>query len=805
MSSPANAPSLLHRWETRNLNPIGWHSYVRGIAMTAVLLLSVLPIASATESEKDRAARLYRERDFSGAATALEQHLKQAPSDPSARLLLSLCYQQSGDLPAAERTLVEAVARSPKDPQPLFYLARVQFLAGKLDQADRTTLLALKQGGERAPIHHLQGLILEERHQPQRALEAFRLSAKSEPGGFALGHVGAGAVLLKLGRPAEAVEELRTAVRLNPRLADAQYTLARAYLELNKSKEAEAALQAAVNLTDHKQARILLNRLRGGSLGGPSATAQPNPSIAPIRFRNIAGTAGLNFVLENSPTEKKHLVETMTGGVAAFDFDNDGLADMFFTNGAALPSFEKSSPTFHNRLYRNLGGMKFAEVTAKAGLEGAGYSMGAAVADFDNDGFADLFVAGYKHNILYRNRGDGTFEDITLRAGISSKYWSAAGGWFDYDNDGLLDLFVVNYLDWSPSMDRFCGDPLGKLRVYCHPSHYNGLPNTLYRNRGDGTFEDVSAKSGIATHIGKGMSVAFNDYDQDGRIDAFVTNDTVPNFLFRNLGNGRFDEVALEAGVALTDNGETVSAMGVDFRDIDNDRLPDLIFTALSGETFPVFRNEGGGFFRDFTYPSRLGLASERLAGWSIGIYDFNNDGWKDVFTANSHVTDNIESFSSHEKYRQPNAVFANAGDGTFRDVSAQAGEEFRNPRAHRGSAFADFDNDGRIDVVVSVLGEPAELWQNVSTTENHWLRIELEGTKSNRDGIGSQIRIGNQTNLMTATSGYASASRQGVHFGLGAVEAPPKISIAWPSGTVQQVAPPYINRVLRVVEAPAP
>jgi hypothetical protein len=301
------------------------------------------------------------------------------------------------------------------------------------------------------------------------------------------------------------------------------------------------------------------------------------------------------------------------------------------------------------------------------------------------------------------------------------------------------------------------------------------------------------------------MSVAFNDYDQDGRIDAFVTNDTVPNFLFRNLGNGRFDEVALEAGVALTDNGETVSAMGVDFRDISNDGLPDLIFTALSGETFPVFRNEGGGFFRDATYPSRLGLASEPLAGWSIGIYDFNNDGWKDVFTANSHVTDNIETFSSHEKYRQANAVFANAGDGTFRDLSSQAGEGFHLPSAHRGSAFADFDNDGRIDVVVSALGEPAELWQNISPPGNGWLRIELEGTKSSRDGIGAQVRIGDQTNVMTAASGYASSSRQGVHFGLGAEAVPAEVTISWPSGITQTMKPGGVDRVVRVVERVEP
>src|SRR5882672_2959063 len=313
-----------------------------------------------------------------------------------------------------------------------------------------------------------------------------------------------------------------------------------------------------------------------------SKSAAPVP---PIRFRNVAADSGIDFVLENSPTAEKQIVETMPGGVAVFDYDGDGLPDIFFANGADVPSLEKNVPKYRNRLFRNLGGMKFKDVTEEAGLAGAGYSIGAAAADFDNDGHVDLFVAGVRSNHLYRNLGNGKFADVTAKAGIGSAEWSITGGWFDYDNDGLLDLFVVNYVKWSPEIAPFCGDPVRKLRAYCHPRFFDGLANRLYHNRGDGTFEDVSEKSGIASQIGKGMSVAFADYDGDGLTDVFVTNDKLPNFLFHNLGNGKFAEVALEIGAALPDSGRNISGMGVDFRDYDNDGLPDIAFTALAGET----------------------------------------------------------------------------------------------------------------------------------------------------------------------------------------------------------------------------
>jgi hypothetical protein len=514
-------------------------------------------------------------------------------------------------------------------------------------------------------------------------------------------------------------------------------------------------------------------------------------AAAPMRFEKIA----LPFTLENSPTGEKFLPETMGGGVAAFDFDNDGRPDLFFANGAELPSFNKTDPKYWNRLLRNDGRGRFTDVTEKSGLAGVGYSIGVAAADFDNDGYADLFVTGVSGNHLYRNLGNGKFEDVTGKAGVASAEWSVAAGWFDFDRDGLLDLFVVNYVQWDSAKNPVCTESSQKVRVYCHPRNFAGLSNKLYRNRGDGTFEDVSVKSGIAKSIGKGMSLAIADYDGDGFPDVFVTNDTMPNFLFHNKRDGTFEEVALAAGVALTDDGKAVSAMGVDFRDLDNDGLPDIVFTALPGETFPVFHNLGKGQFRDVTYNSAMGKLTARLAGWGLAIADFDNDGKKDVFTANSHVTDNIEEFSG-DRYRQANTLFVNTGRGKF-----EAGPEFDDRHAHRGLAIADFDGDGKLDVVVTALGSAAELWMNRTENGNHWLSVELKGTRSNRNGIGAVVRVGNQTNCQTSSFSYASSSLTPVHFGLGSGKSIPSVEILWPNGKRQTVRVPALDTKVNVKE----
>jgi enediyne biosynthesis protein E4 len=531
--------------------------------------------------------------------------------------------------------------------------------------------------------------------------------------------------------------------------------------------------------------------------------AQTPPSVT---LKNVAQAAGIAFVLDNSPTPEKHLIESVPGGVAAFDYNGDGRIDLFFTNGAVSPTLDKSSEKYWNRLYRNDGSsdgaLRFTDATKDAGLAGTGYSMGAAAADYDNDGDTDLFVAGVNARQLYRNNG-GKFEEVAAAAGLAghTSEWAVGGGWFDYDNDGDLDLFVVNYVKWSAAQNRFCGDEARKIRVYCHPRYFEGLPNRLYRNRGNGTFDDVSAPSGIARHVGKGMSVAFADYDVDGFVDAFVTNDGIPNFLFRNRGNGTFEEIGLLAGVAVPSHGRAVSSMGTDFQDYDNDGRPDIHLTALRGETFPLYRNQDGGAFVEATQPSGLAVLAANLSGWATLFVDLNNDGLKDLFTANSHVNDRVESFEA-AVYKQPNSVFLNMSGGKFRDGSADAGQDFRSTAAaHHGAAAADFNADGRIDIAVSALGAQAELWENTTAAPGHWIVLKLIGTRSNRDAIGARITIGNQTRTVTSASGYVSSSDPRAHFGLGDTKTIDRIEIVWPSGTKQVVEKVTADRVLTITE----
>ena len=523
-----------------------------------------------------------------------------------------------------------------------------------------------------------------------------------------------------------------------------------------------------------------------------------------IRFK----PAPIPFRLETDETPIRHSPATMGGGVAVFDYNRDGRPDIFFTNGANIETLKKDDPKYKNRLFRNDGNGVFTDVTDKAGLAGTGYDIGVAVSDYDNDGYPDLFVAGLHRNTLYRNNGDGTFTDVTEKAGLNrpdpqyGPLWSVAAVWVDVNGDGLLDLFVVNYLQWSLSTDPLCS--YHGISDYCDVSFFKGLPDQLFLNQGDGTFKDVSAEWGIRSHVGKGMGVAMADYDLDGKPDLFVTNDTYYNFLFHNMGN-KFEEIGLQAGVALPDDGNFIGGMGGDFRDFDNDGYPDIVYAALANQTFPVLQNRAGKEFIEITGPSGIRQESLLHSGYGVGIYDFDNDGWKDIFVTGGHV---LALMTLGTNVNEPNFVFRNPGrEGKWAMLTDEAGLNALPPARHRGCAFGDFDGDGRIDIVVTAIGKDAEIWMNHSDPSGHWLDVALEGTKSNRDGIGSRIKVvtksGTQYNHMTTSVGYASSSDGPVHFGLGGDARAQSVEIHWPSGIVQTFQDVASDRVI-VAKEPA-
>jgi enediyne biosynthesis protein E4 len=541
------------------------------------------------------------------------------------------------------------------------------------------------------------------------------------------------------------------------------------------------------------------------------AVSTASASKSRISFENVARASGIQFVLDNSATPEKYQAETMAGGVAMLDYNNDGLLDLYFTNGAHLPEMDKTNARYRNRLFRNNGDGTFTDVTNQAGVEGSRYSIGVAAADYDNDGNQDLFITGANGYQLFHNNGNGTFSDVTESAGLTRVHpalrnaFSASAGWFDYDNDGHLDLFVVNYLKWSSALDPVCLER--GIRAYCSPNSYEGLPNLLFHNNGDGTFTDVSESSGIFSHIGKGMGVAFADYDNDGFVDVFVSNDSFRNFLFRNHGDGKFTEVGLLAGIAYNQDGKSVAGMGADFRDIDNDGFADIFETDMYGDNFLLFHNAGKGRFDDRTFSSRVAAATSRMTGWSAGIFDFDNDGWKDIFTSNAAIQDNSE-LVDNIPYKLVNGLLKNNRDGTFSDVSTLAGPSFNVPAAHRGAAFGDLNNDGRIDVVTNCLNAEPEILMNRSTNSGHWLLIDLIGTVSNRDGLGSRLRLttanGTQFNHATTSVGYGSSSDKRVHFGLGSSSQAERLDVWWPSGVRQTVTNIRADQVITVREPPS-
>jgi len=533
-----------------------------------------------------------------------------------------------------------------------------------------------------------------------------------------------------------------------------------------------------------------------------------------VHFADVTRTAGIGFAHQNSATSNKHLLETMGGGVALLDYDNDGRLDVFLTNGAQIGDPmpdgrqpDKSDPKFWNRLYRQTPDGTFVDVTEKAHLTGMPqnrYGMGAAVGDYDNDGFEDLYVTNYGANTLYHNNGDGTFTDVTARSGVAAAGWSASAGFFDYDNDGRLDLFITRYVDWGFQNNRYCGERKPGYRSYCHPDNYEGMTDLLYRNNGDGTFSDVSERSGIAKSVGKGLGVSFADYDNDGFVDIYVANDSVQSFLFHNNGDGTFAEIGLLAGVGFNEDGKTFAGMGVDFADYDNDGRPDIFVTDLSNERYRLFRQNPDGTFRDVTNSTGVGGATQLFSGWSTRFFDYDDDGWKDLFVAQGHVMDTIDKTAPNLKYLQSPLLLRNRS-GQFEPVDA--GEALQQQWAGRGAAFGDLDNDGDVDIVLSNVGQSAVVLRNEGGNRNNWLQIRTVGTTSNRDGIGCRVKVvsaSGATQYFTVTTavGYLSASDSRLTVGLGR-DSDALVEIRWPSGAIQRFGNARAGQVLTATEPP--
>jgi hypothetical protein len=533
------------------------------------------------------------------------------------------------------------------------------------------------------------------------------------------------------------------------------------------------------------------------------------PNVASARadshwFTDIARHSRFAYRTSYNFSGRKYFPQPMCGGVAAIDYNNDGFMDLFFTNGAKLPELLKVSPAYYNCLLHNNGDGTFDDVTDKAGLTGAnlGYCFGVAAADYDNDGNQDLFICNAGRNALYHNNGDGTFVDVTSGSGLEHKpddVLSVSAAWFDYDNDGLLDLIVTNYTTWSPQTDKQCFND-AKREEYCSPTVYKSIESRLYRNRGGGRFEDVTQASGIGKCMGKGMGISIADFTGNGLMDFFVANDTEPNSLFINQGNGTFKECGLEYGIAYNEEGKAVSGMGSDARDFDNDGRVDIIYNDLAGQFFAIFKNENGRSFSDATWSTRLGPLTRTLSGWSIGFIDYNNDGWKDIYSAIGDVDNLSESSKQHD------ILFQNEGGKIFIDVTEKMGPDFAVVGYQRGSAFVDLNNDGFMDLVVTSLGEKPRILMNNALVKNHWIMFDLRGHKSNRDGIGAAITVTTESGRtlyshVTTSVGFMSSSDRRAHFGLGSDTKIDHVEIRWPSGIVQRLENPPIDLIVKVEE----
>ena len=535
------------------------------------------------------------------------------------------------------------------------------------------------------------------------------------------------------------------------------------------------------------QAALCLLLLSLGRCARSSPPSPPKPAVDPVKFTDVTRAAGIDFRHRNGAAGMKYLIETMGSGVCAFDYDSDGLTDLYFVQSAPLPG-AAPDPLLHASLFKNLGGGRFQEVTARAGVGNTGrYGMGCAVADIDNDGDPDLYVTNFGPNTLYRNNGDGTFSDVSRASHTDNPLWGTAAAFADYDSDGDLDLFVGNYLDFTLAKHKRCGDVARHLISYCHPDAYESVPNALYRNDGHGVFTDVTREAGLWNLEGKTLGALWTDFDGDGDVDLFVANDSVRNFLYRNNGNGTFTEVTLASGTGYSEEGRPEAGMGVDAADVDGDGRMDLFVTHLSNEVNELYLNHGDGTFTNGTNAAGLGAPSLLLVGWGTAFFDADNDADPDLYVTNGHVMDDIEQYSDSITYRERDMLFVNDGKGRFADAGSAAGPFFLERDVGRGMTILDFDGDGSLDVALNRNGSGAKLLRNETRSGNHWITLRLRGTKSNRDGIGAWItlRSGVRRQVAERRSGfsYLSDADGSIHFGLGPNPGPVEAEVRWPSG----------------------
>ena len=538
----------------------------------------------------------------------------------------------------------------------------------------------------------------------------------------------------------------------------------------------------------------------------PTANAKKTESTVPIHYTDIRKSAGITFIQDSTQTDQKYYLETMGTGVGWIDYNQDGLMDLYFVQSAATDIYKPATP-LRSALYRNNGDGTFTDVTDKAGVGGQGhYGQGVAVGDFDNDGFPDLYVTGYGSAILYHNNHDGTFTDVTAKSGVADQdKWSTSAGWFDYDKDGWLDLVVTNYIDWSPKNNLWCGERTPGYRSYCNPNDYKGQKTKLYHNNHDGTFTDVSDKSGVGIPESKGMGVVLADFNNDGWPDIAIANDTWPNFLFLNNHDGTFKDVSLISGIAASEDGRYEAGMGIDAADVDGDGLLDVYITHLDLELNRLYTNNGDGTMTDATFSSGIGNKAMLLSGIAAKFIDYDNDGWMDILQLNGAMLDNVSLYHSEVSYKEPLLMFHNQGKGHFEKSSDSLGADFLHPIAGRGLATADFDNDGDIDIAINSRGEAPELLRNDGGNANHWLEIQLVGTKSNRDGTGAVLTLTSEgfTHMQQAEGGtsYMSASDPRIHFGLGKRTKIDSLTIAWPSGQIDKLSNLSIDKIITVKE----